>query len=218
MANINKNVARGKNGLNRWWLFLLGLILLASIAGYYVFSRSQAQPAAQVPQNGLRSLGAENAPITIVEYGDFNCPTCKTWQLQDIKDQILAEYAGKVQFVWRDFPVITAQSPKAAEAGWCANDQGKFWTYHDLLYFMAPVTGIQELEAFAAQASLNPQTFNQCLESGKHQADVQKELQDALDHGFRATPSFLVNGKPLIGPPSYAHLVSIIEGIISGIS
>ena len=162
MVNINKN-----NGLNRRWLFLLGLILLVSIAGIYAFSRSQAQIPAQVSQSGSRALGVENAPITIVEYGDFNCPTCKSWQLQGIKDQILAEYAGKVQFVWRDFPVITAQSPKAAEAGWCANDQGKFWTYHDLLYFMAPVTGIQELESFAAQASLNAQTFNQCLEIGK---------------------------------------------------
>jgi protein-disulfide isomerase len=214
MGYLKNLKIQGKNHLHPGWWVLLGLIILASAAGIFLFTRNQTQPAAQNPSNGVRMLGTENAPITIVEYADFNCPTCKAWQLQGIKDQILAEYAGKVQFIWRDYPVITALSPKAAEAGWCANDQGKFWTYHDLLYFFSPISGIEELESFAAQASLDTQTFNQCLESGKHQADVQNEYQDALDHGFRGTPSFLVNGKPLIGPPSYAHLVSVIDALL----
>ena len=211
MANDIKKIV-----LKRRWLFLLSFVLLAGVAGFYVFSQNQAQPAADIIHNKTRTLGFEDVPITIVEYADFNCTTCKAWQLRGIKEQILLEYPDKVRFVWRDFPVITAQSPKAAEAGWCANDQGEFWKYHDLLYFMAPITGVQDLKDYAERASLDMQAFNQCLDSGKHSADVQNDLQDALNQGFRGTPSFLVHGKPLIGPASYGQLVSIIEAILAG--
>lgn len=216
MTTDKKTRTPKKNSLPRGWLFIIGLLVVAGIAGVYIFSQNQAQPTAQITQNKTRSLGLENAPITIVEFADFNCSTCKTWQLRGIKEQILLEYSDKVRFVWRDFPVITAQSPKAAEAGWCANDQGGFWKYHDLLYFMAPITSTEDLKAYAAQASLDMQKFNQCLDSGQHQADVQIDWQEALSHGFRGTPSFLINGEPLFGPPSYGQLVSIIEEILAG--
>ena len=104
MANNNEIKGRAKNGLNRRWFFLLGLILLASVTGVYVFSQNQAQSAAQDTQNKPRTLGTENAPITIVEYADFNCPTCKTWQLQGIKEANSCRVCGESAVRLARFP------------------------------------------------------------------------------------------------------------------
>ena len=213
MSVKSKRRARKAASAQRRWIVLVGLIvvLAAMGGGVYLFTRRPAGPTAQAALDTGRAMGLAQAPVTIVEYGDFGCPTCKAWQQQGIKEQILADYAGKVRFVWRDFPVITAESPKAAEAGWCAADQGQFWTYHDLLYYEAPALSVSDLKAYAVQAGLNAQKFNQCLDSGQHQADVQNEMQDAYAHGFQATPSFLVNDKPLIGPPSYEQLAAAVD-------
>ena len=83
--------------------------------------------------------------MTIIEYGDFGCPTCRGWEQAGVLKQIVATYGDQVHFVWRDYPIITAQSPQAAEAGQCAFDQGKFWQYHDLLYAKQPALSISDL-------------------------------------------------------------------------
>lgn len=107
-------------------------------------------------------------------------------------------YGDQVQFVWKDFPVITAQSPQAAEAGQCAFDQGKFWEYHDFLYEEAYSLNDDALEAYAAQIGLDAATFNQCLDSGQNRAKVEQSLNEVLrEYAFPGTPSFLVNGKKL---------------------
>jgi protein-disulfide isomerase len=76
-------------------------------------------------------LGPETAPVTIVEYGDFGCTTCLGWYKSGVLNQLRTRYGDQIRFVWRDFPVITLLSPKAAEAGQCAHEQGKFWEFHD---------------------------------------------------------------------------------------
>ena len=113
--------------------------------------------------------------------------------------------------MWRDLPIITPESPKAAEAAYCAFDQGQFWPYHDLLYVKAPAINISDLKAYAAQLGLDTAKFNACLDSGQHAADVQADLQDGLSRGFRATPAFLVNNRPLLGPPSFEQLSLMID-------
>ena len=77
------------------------------------------------------ALGPATAPVTIVEYADFGCPACWEWYKLGILNQLRAKYGDQIRFVWRDFPVITLLSPKAAEAGQCAHEQGKFWEFHD---------------------------------------------------------------------------------------
>ena len=126
------------------------------------------------------------------------------------------EYGDKLRFVWRDFPVITAESPKAAEAARCANDQGKFWEYHDLLYEQAPALSVADLKSYAVQLGLDAAVFNPCLDSGQHQAIVESEKQAAFALGFRGTPSFLLNGQPLVGPPSLAYLEQLINQKLAG--
>jgi protein-disulfide isomerase len=129
--------------------------------------------------------------------------------------KILAEYGDKVQFVWRDFPVITAQSPKAAEAGQCAFDQGKFWEYHDYLFEKATSLNVSELKAYAKQIGLDTKQFNQCLDSGQDKAKVDHDLQLALDLAFPGTPGFVVNGQKLAGPPMHETLKGIVDQILA---
>ena len=162
-----------------------------------------------------RAIGPATAPVTIVEYGDFGCPTCLAWHKAGILNQVISQYGDKVHFVWRDFPVITPQSPKAAEAGRCAQDQGKFWEYHDLLYAKAPVLDVNSLKTYATQMGLDAVKFNQCLDSGQHQAEVSRDEQDAYTYHFTGTPSFLINGQPMAGPQSFQTLQSLIDPILA---
>ena len=109
-------------------------------------------------------------PVTITEFADSGCITCKAWYQFGIKEQVREKYGDQVRFVWRDFPVITADSPMAAEAGFCAHDQGRFWEYHDLLYHNSPALKANNLKQYAAELGLDTQIFNQCLDSGQHTA------------------------------------------------
>jgi protein-disulfide isomerase len=114
--------------------------------------------------------------------------------------------------------VITPESPKAAEAGHCADDQGKFWEYHDLLYERAPALAISDLKAYAVELGLDVAKFNACLDSGQNKAVVDRGWQDAVAHRFQGTPSFLLNEREVIGPPDFAYLKSLIDPILRGAS
>jgi protein-disulfide isomerase len=155
--------------------------------------------------------------VVITEYADFGCPACRAWHNAGIVEQVIAAYGDQVQFVWKDFPVITAQSPKAAEAGQCAFDQGKFWEYHDVLFENASALGVSNLKGYAAQIGLDSEAFNACLDSGQNRAKVEQSLNEAQrEYGFPGTPSFLVNGKKLVGPPTFETLKSMIDSILAG--
>jgi len=205
--------ARG-DSQRRLWLRAAPLVILVIVilgGAIIIGLNNPAQPAASAgPENG-RTQGSANAAFIIVEYGDFGCTTCKAWEQQGIMPKIEAKYGSKVRFVWRDLPIITLESPKAAEAADCAADQGQFWPYHNLLYVKAPAIAVSDLKTYAAQLGLDAAKFNACLDSGQHAADVQADLQDGLGRGFRATPAFLVNNKPLIGPPSFEQLSMMID-------
>ena len=131
----------------------LALILIAAV--FFISSRPKAQPLDAVRLASNPTLGLDSAKVTIVEYGDFGCTSCRAWHNAGILEQVRAAYGDDVQFVWKDFPVITAQSPKAAEAGQCALDQDKFWEYHDLLFAKAPALGVSDLKDYAAQVGLD---------------------------------------------------------------
>jgi protein-disulfide isomerase len=162
------------------------------------------------------SLGSPSAKVTIIEYGDFGCTTCRGWEQAGVLKQIVATYGDQVHFVWRDYPIITAQSPQAAAAGQCAFDQSKFWEYHDLLYAKAPALGISDLKSYAAQLGLNTAQFNQCLDSEQNKAKIDQSIAEARGYGFIGTPSFIVNGQKVIGPASFSQFKSMIDPILAG--
>ena len=194
----------------------LGLVPLGLVAAILLLQRGiKPSDLSSARLKTDPTLGNPNAPVTIIEYGDFGCPTCQGWERAGVREQLLQAYGDKLYFVWRDFPIITAQSPKAAEAGQCAFDQGKFWEYHDLLYQHAPALSIPDLKAYAVEAGLNPSNFNRCLDSGQDAPKVQQSLKQARALGFYATPSFLINGKKALGAASFDTFKSLIDASLA---
>jgi protein-disulfide isomerase len=196
-------------------LIVTALVLVIVILGIQRILPNGQQGAGNSATLDDPSLGYEDARITIIEFGDFGCTTCKAWNQAAIKEKVIIEYVESVRFVWKDFPVITPQSTIAAEAAQCAHEQGKFWVYHNHLYNRQPKFKVEELKNYAVELDLDTQQFNQCLDSRKYQADVEADLQEALEHGFRGTPSFLINGEPLIGPPTYGMIDRRINEILA---
>jgi protein-disulfide isomerase len=162
------------------------------------------------------SIGPEDAPVTIIEFSDFQCPYCANFQAQTLP-QILSNYGDKVRFVYRDFPLTSlhANAQKAAEASECANDQGKYWEYHDILFQNQAALDVQSLEGYAASLGLDTAAFNDCLTSGKYEQEVTKDEQDGTNAGVQGTPSFFVNGMPIQGAQPYSVFQSAIEAALA---
>ena len=140
-------------------------------------------------------LGRADAPVTLVEFSDYQCPFCR--QFFDATFPALKkEYieTGKVRYAFRDFPIdeIHPLARKAAEAARCAGDQGKYWEMHDLLFANQPALQRDELVTYARRSRLDVGTFTACLESGKHTPAVERSLADGMSAGVRGTPAFVL--------------------------
>jgi len=166
---------------------------------------------AQVAADGAPFKGSATAPVTIVEFSDFHCPFCK--RVQPTLAQLVSKYDGKVKLVHRDFPIdqLHPAARKAHEAARCANDQGKFWAYHDKLYENAPKASPEQLKAYAKEVGLDLAAFEQCVSSGKYQAAVQKDNDEGTRAGVTGTPAFFINGRLLSGAQPLESFVSLIE-------
>jgi protein-disulfide isomerase len=142
--------------------------------------------------------GSSDAPVTLVEFSDFECGYCgrlvKT--LEDIKEN----YGDRLRIVFRQFPLqMHPNAQKAAEASLCANDQGKFWPMHDLLFQEQSQLGVVALKDKASRLGLDRGVFDSCLDSGRNAEKVQKDLRDGNALGVNGTPAIFVNGIPLPG-------------------
>jgi protein-disulfide isomerase len=144
---------------------------------------------------GAPSKGQATAPVTLVEFSDYQCPFCgrhvaQTW------GQIETEYVatGKLQYVFRDFPLeqIHPQAFKAAEAARCAGDQRKYWEMHDRLFANQRALGLADLKTHATALELDPAAFDECLASGRHGANIRKDLTDGQAAGVTGTPAFFL--------------------------
>ena len=201
-------------GFDKSKLILPGAILLAAvmISGSVLFARLSAgtpnpagQPKSNKPVNieigNSPVLGDKNAPVTIVEFGDYQCPFCKRY-FETVKSSILNEYVntGKAKFVWKDYAFLGQESLWAAQAARCAGDQGKFWEYHDYLYSHQGGENVvafskSNLKKFATALGLNAGTFNTCLDTDKHLSAVQQETQYSSSIGVNGTPATYINGR-----------------------
>ena len=160
------------------------------------------------------TMGPANAPVTIVEFSDFQCPYCKL-SLPTIKE-ILAKYPGKVRVVYRDYPAPNhPHAQRAAEAAQCAGDQGKFWEYHDSLFDrQAPGTGWNFIE-LAKEIGLNQDALAACLNTGLYRKEVAKDLRDGFKLGVISTPTFFINGRPLVGARPFADFKALIDRLLT---
>jgi len=195
----------------RRWTALGGALLLMAFIVYFTWQQTAGHSALPAESIADPALGPPDAPVEIVEYGDFGCPACRAWHNSGIREQVLAEFGDQVRFVWRDFPVITAQSPVAAEAGHCAAAQGQFWAYHDHVYENFAGLDQEQLINYAQAVGLETEPFVQCLEQGQMAAKVRTNDNQARRLGLRGTPGFTVNGRVLPGPPSFEMLANLIR-------
>jgi protein-disulfide isomerase len=138
--------------------------------------------------------GNPAAPATIVEFTDYQCPSCAS--MQPIIERLLKEFGDKVRLVVRDFPLRQhAYAFKAAEAAEAARDQGKYWEYAALLYGAQTALSVEDLKKYASQLGLDRQRFDQALDSGKYADQVRRDMEDGLKAGVNSTPVFYINGK-----------------------
>ena len=171
---------------------------------------SLAPPRADVHADDDPFMGPADAPVTLIEFSDFQCPYCR--RVQGVLKRLMTAYHGQLKLVFRDFPLrqIHPEAQKAAEAAQCANEQGQFWQYHDRL-FAATALGVADLKQYALEMGLDAEGFNDCLDSGKFSQEVQRDIDDARTAGVHATPSFFVNGLPINGAVPFERFVEMVE-------
>ncbi len=155
--------------------------------------------------------GTKDAPVTIVEFSDFQCPFCRN--VNATLQQVLDRYPGKVRLVFRDFPLVQLHpgAPKAHEAARCAAQQGKFWEYHDVLFERSPRHSPPELKQYAQELKLDAAAFARCLDAGAQAAEVSRDLQEGARLGVTGTPSFFINGRALEGAQPFTAFQKIID-------
>lgn len=200
------------------------------LVGYLAWGRSPAsQPAAQipaatqaatrfeVPSEGFPSIGPEESPITIIEFGDYECYYCQKWFAETYKP-LMAAYPGKIRLVYRNFP-LTSIHPNAfaaAEAALCAGDQGAYWPFHDKLFGGQYSLGEEAYRQYAADLGLDTTAFEDCLTSRKYADFVQDDIDFAISLGVvTGTPTFFVNGWAVRGAVPLAMFVQIVDEELS---
>ena len=177
-------------------------------------------------ENGSPPLGSESAPITIVEFGDYQCEACYHW-FHNTRSTLIDNYieTGKAKLVFVDLPFLGRDSPKAAQASYCAEDQEKYWEYHTMLYTFQdgpPDSGWADrdrLSAFAFSLDMNMDEFNECMDSSKYEQRVKTNHNEAVRNDVKYTPTFIIfsqDGKKEMfhGAQPYSVFAATIESLL----
>jgi protein-disulfide isomerase len=161
------------------------------------------------------SLGRSSAPVTVIEFSDFQCPFCQ--RVAPTLKKVRDTYGDKVRIVWKDFPLtqIHPQAFKAGEAAHCAGDQGKYWEYHDRLFANQQQLQLDELKQHATALGLDAAAFNACLDSSKYGERVRDGVAQGTRLGVNSTPTIYINGRMLSGAQPYETFVSVIDEELS---
>jgi protein-disulfide isomerase len=192
--------------------------------GYLLWGSSQPSVAAgsntadtNVPRKVTVStdnqpfLGPSNAPVTIVEFSDYQCPYCQVWE-QQVYQQLMTSYPNKIRFVYRDLPLpMHPEAIPAAEAADCAGEQGAYWKYHDALFAQQYGLSRSAYDHYAADLGLDSKAFATCLDSQRYLSKVQANASDAATAGLNSTPSFVINGRVLIGALPLSDFKAVID-------
>ena len=162
----------------------------------------------------LRRFELSGAPLAaaveIIEFSDFECPFCL--RAHPTVQKVMAEYGERVRLVYRHYPLPNhPNAVPAAEASACANEQGKFWPYHDRLFASPGRLSAADLKQHAVELGLDAAQFNACVDERKYRADVQADMQAGQRAGVSGTPAFFINGRPLTGAQPYEAFARIID-------
>jgi protein-disulfide isomerase len=168
-------------------------------------------PIVEVSAEGAPFKGSQNAPITIIEFSDFQCSYCK--RVLTVLNQVLERYPTQVKLAFRDFPIqnIHPQAQKAAEAAHCAAEQGKFWEYHDLLFEKQDSLPQADHVEHAKSLGLEVAAFQTCVDSRKYKEKVERNYADGVKAGVSGTPAFFINGRLLSGAQPLEAFKAVID-------
>ena len=229
-------------------LFVGGAFSKLGVKGFQQAATAPTAPAAGAPVAPLADVtvgtlpikGDENAKVTVVEFADYQCPFCgavaglntanpvyqqmikqdPTWQ--PYVSGIINDYvkSGKVKLAYRDFSFLGQESNDAANAARCANEQGKFWEFHDKLYISQSgenegVFAKDKLKKFGAELGLNTAKFNECVDQDKYAKDVAADTEGGRASGVTGTPAVFINGKMISGAVPYATVKAEIEAALA---
>lgn len=178
------------------------------------------QPQApQAPGSGSRrevdpdddpAIGSPDAPIVMIEFSDFRCQYCGRFASTTL-EPLLDEYGEYIYFVYRDFAILGPESVNAAVASECADEQGQFWNYHDLLFANQQVLGRDAYISFAGDVGLNVDAFTGCIDNETYLEEVQLDTSTAQGLGATGTPTFFINGRYVSGAQPFDVFAGIIE-------
>lgn len=168
-------------------------------------------------------LGSKDAPVTLIEFGDYQCPFCARF-FSETEEQIRKQYieTGKVKMVYKDYAFLGPESVAAAQAAECAKDQGKYWVYHDALYNEEIVDNQENsgnlttdrLKEIAVENGLNKSQFDPCFDSKKYESEVNGDYDEAQTLGVQATPTIFINNQKFTGALPFAAFQEAIDKIL----
>jgi protein-disulfide isomerase len=179
---------------------------------FLINQKAQEVQRVTVSTDGAPYFGPLDAPITILEFSDFQCSFCKSFH--DVTLQpLLQAYPNQIRFVVRNFPLLASHpdSENAAEAALCANEQDMYWQMSDLLFANQDNLTIANLKTLAATLDINLPQFNSCLDTLKYSATIQQDIVDGTSYGLVATPTFFINGIPVMGAQPLSAFQQIID-------
>jgi protein-disulfide isomerase len=226
-AKVVRRVARPRPPVDttvpmEFFLLMLPIVFVLGLgAGWLLWGGSAAAPATanandvtryEVVEAGNPAIGPEDAPVKIIEFSDYQCPYCKRWY-DTVKARLLADYEGRIRFVYRDLPLssIHPEAQSAAEAANCAGEQNAYWPYHDALfsakYGLSPDAYIQ----YASELGLDVNSFSTCVAERRYQEEVNNDASVGTSMGLNGTPTFFVNGLKVVGSQPYEVFQQIID-------
>ena len=210
--------------------FYAALVIVCLAGGAWLLYASRHRAPAETPSAGAApvvtdsfpgyEMGSASAPVTIVEYSDFECPYCAgftTVQMPEVRTQLIA--TGKVRWRFRDFP-LHQHSTTAAIAAQCAGEQGKFWEMHDQLFNHREWTQSDKdpsgaFRDFAKAIAVDLGRYDACMDSRRYENRIKASQEEGVALGVHGTPTFLVNGRPFRGRPTSDELKALVDSLIA---
>ncbi len=185
---------------------------LRGTASIQVFLVAPESPVFSISTTDQPSLGNANAPVTVIAFTDYQCPSCAAMH-QDL-DRLVKEYGDKVQLVARDFPLAQhTEALKAAEAAEAAREQGRYWEYVQVLLRNQSALGVEKLKSYATEIGLDRTRFDSGLDSGKFAEMVQQDVDEGMKLGLKVTPSLFINGRR-VSVKSYEDLKAQVDALL----
>jgi protein-disulfide isomerase len=206
------------------YAILLPLTFLLGLATGYLFWGKETSPPAVEPTEVVEAmpqrynvsvdddpyLGPEDAPVVIIEFSDFNCGFCSKWY-QESLTALLSMYPEQIRFVYRDYPLLSESSVTASQAAQCAHEQDAFWDFHDALFTREDPKNLETYLSLAEEFNLDIENFEECYQSDRTMEEIENDARFAAGLGIRGTPTFFINGIPLVGAQPLESFTAIIE-------